>query len=75
MPPSPKVRRSAIERLRVAAACAYKVGQTVIAGLRGEAERRMGPRFDIKAFHDSMLLGGSLPLTVLQRRVREWMAA
>ena len=56
-------------------ACAYKVGQTVIAGLRDEAERRMGRHFDIKAFHDNVLLGGSLPLTVLQRRVRAWMAA
>jgi uncharacterized protein (DUF885 family) len=56
-------------------ACAYKVGQTVIAGLRDEAERRMAGRFDIKAFHDSVLLGGSLPLTVLQNRVRAWMAA
>ena len=55
-------------------ACAYKIGQTVIAGLRDEAERRQGARFDIKAFHDAMLLGGGLPLTVLQRRVREWMA-
>ncbi len=56
-------------------ACAYKVGQTVIAGLRDEAESRMGSAFDIKAFHDRVLLGGSMPLTVLQRRVREWMQA
>ena len=56
-------------------ACAYKVGQTVIAGLRDEAERRMRGRFDLKAFHDAVLLGGSLPLTVLQRRVHDWMAA
>ena len=39
-------------------ACAYKIGQTVIQGLRDEAQRRMGARFDIKAFHDAMLLGG-----------------
>ena len=56
-------------------ACSYKIGQTVIAGLRDEAERRMAGRFDIKAFHDVLLLGGGLPLTVLQRRVREWVAA
>jgi len=54
-------------------ACAYKSGQTVIAGLRDEAERRMGARFDLKAFHDAVLNGGALPLTVLQRRVRAWM--
>jgi len=56
-------------------ACAYKSGQTVIAALRDEAERRMGSRFDLKAFHDALLNGGAMPLTVLQRRVREWMAA
>jgi uncharacterized protein (DUF885 family) len=56
-------------------ACAYKSGQTVIAALRAEAEQRMGARFDLKAFHDAMLNGGALPLTVLQRRVRAWMAA
>ena len=53
-------------------ACAYKIGQTVIAGLRSEAERRGS--FDIKAFHDAVLLSGSMPLTVLQQRVRGWMA-
>jgi uncharacterized protein (DUF885 family) len=53
-------------------ATAYKIGQTVIENLREEAERRMGSRFDIKAFHDVVLLGGAMPLTVLERRVREW---
>lgn len=55
-------------------ATAYKIGQTVIANLRDEAERRMGPRFDIKAFHDALLLTGSMPLTVLERRMQAWMA-
>jgi uncharacterized protein (DUF885 family) len=54
-------------------ATAYKIGQTVIENLRAEAERRMGSRFDIKAFHDVVLLGGAMPLTVLERRVRAWM--
>jgi uncharacterized protein (DUF885 family) len=56
-------------------ATAYKIGQTVIAGLRGEAEQRMGDRFDLRAFHDVVLNGGAMPLTVLQNRVRGWMAA
>ena len=56
-------------------ATAYKIGQTVIANLRDEAERRMGPRFDSTAFHDALLLSGSMPLTVLERRIRAWMAA
>jgi len=56
-------------------ACAYKVGQTVIMGLRTEAERRRGADFDLKAFHDAVLLSGAVPLTVLQQRVRAWMGA
>ena len=52
-------------------ACAYKLGETVISRLRAEAEAR--PGFDIKQFHDAVLLGGSMPLTVLERRVKEAM--
>lgn len=52
-------------------ACAYKIGQTEIARIRAEAQRRMGPRFDIRQFHDFVLLGGPVPLSVLERRVRE----
>jgi uncharacterized protein (DUF885 family) len=56
-------------------ACSYKLGEIVISRLRAEAERSMGARFDIKAFHDVVLLGGSMPLTVLERRVRDWARA
>jgi uncharacterized protein (DUF885 family) len=49
-------------------ACAYKLGETVISRLRGELEAR--PGFDLKRFHDAVLLGGSMPLTVLERRVK-----
>jgi uncharacterized protein (DUF885 family) len=56
-------------------ACSYKLGEIVISRLRGEAERSMGPRFDIKGFHDVLLLGGSMPLTVLERRVKAWAQA
>lgn len=56
-------------------ACAYKIGQTVIAGLRDEAERKQGRRFDIKAFHAAVLNEGSMPLEVLQRRVRRTVIA
>lgn len=48
-------------------ACAYKIGQTVIARLRTEAESR--PGFDIKRFHDVVLRDGRMPLAVLERRV------
>jgi uncharacterized protein (DUF885 family) len=54
-------------------ATAYKTGQTVIARLRVEAERH--PRFDLKRFHDLVLNGGRMPLTVLERRVRAGIAS
>ena len=54
-------------------ACSYKLGETVISRLRAEAEAR--PGFDIKRFHDAVLGGGRMPLTVLERRVREQMRA
>lgn len=53
-------------------ACAYKIGQTVISNLRREAEAR--PGFDLKAFHDLILGEGRMPLAVLERRVRAWIA-
>ncbi len=49
-------------------ACAYKVGHTVIARLREEAQAKDG--FDLRAFHDKVLGSGSLPLAVLEGRVR-----
>lgn len=56
-------------------ACSYKMGQTVIAALRAEAEQRLGAKFDIKGFHDTLLLSGAVPLEVLKRMVHDWMAA
>ena len=53
-------------------ACAYKIGQTLISSLRREAEAR--PGFDIKTFHDLILGEGRMPLAVLERRVRAWIA-
>lgn len=55
-------------------ACAYKVGENTISRLRAGAERRLGARFDIKSFHDAVLLSGSLPLTVLERIVGDWVS-
>ena len=52
-------------------ALAYKVGQRHITGLRVEAERALGDRFDIAAFHDSLLVRGGMPLPVLTTSVRE----
>jgi uncharacterized protein (DUF885 family) len=52
----------------------YKVGHTVWAKARDEAKAKLGPKFDLKAYHDAVLLSGAMPLTVLQRHVSEWVA-
>jgi uncharacterized protein (DUF885 family) len=52
----------------------YKVGHTVWAKVREDAKIRLGPKFDLKAYHDAVLLSGAMPLTVLERHVQEWVA-
>jgi len=56
-------------------ATSYKVGHTVWDRLRTEAKTKLGPRFDLKAWHDAALLSGSMPLTVLERNLGEWAAS
>jgi uncharacterized protein (DUF885 family) len=56
-------------------ALGYKLGQLRIASLRLEAQTALGSRFDIRAFHDAVLDNGALPLGVLERQVRRWIAA
>ena len=53
-------------------ALAYKMGQLKIRELRERAKKQLGPRFDIKAFHDEVLDGGALPLDLLEARVDGW---
>lgn len=48
-------------------ALAYKVGELKIRELRAKAEKQLGAKFDLKAFHDRLLSQGSLPLGVLER--------
>jgi uncharacterized protein (DUF885 family) len=52
----------------------YKVGHTVWVKVRDEAKAKLGAKFDLKAYHDAVLLSGAMPLTVLQRHVSEWIA-
>jgi uncharacterized protein (DUF885 family) len=56
-------------------ATGYKIGMLKIMALRHKAEGELGPKFDIRSFHDLVVGSGSLPLTVLERRVDEWIAA
>ncbi|KAB7648264.1 DUF885 domain-containing protein [Polymorphobacter fuscus] len=56
-------------------ACSFKVGQTQIAAAREAARARMGDRFDVRAFHDIVLLGGPMPMQTLAAAVDRWAAA
>ncbi len=53
-------------------ACGYKIGELKIRELRGRAEERLGPGFDVRSFHDAVLGAGALPLPVLEARIDRW---
>lgn len=56
-------------------ALGYKIGQLKIQELRREAEQKLGPKFDIRKFHDAVLDQGALPLDILQNQVNAWIAS
>jgi uncharacterized protein (DUF885 family) len=53
-------------------ALAYKIGQLKISAIRAKAEIALGPRFDIRAFHDELLKDGALPLDLLETKMNIW---
>jgi uncharacterized protein (DUF885 family) len=53
-------------------ALAYKIGQLKIVELRERAQKALGPKFDIRAFHDELLGAGALPLDILEERMDRW---
>jgi len=55
-------------------ALGYKVGQLRISAMRAKAEAKLGPRFDVKAFHSQVLRDGALPLSVLEAKIDRWVA-
>jgi uncharacterized protein (DUF885 family) len=57
-----------------AQALSYKLGQLKFRELRDRAQKELGPKFDIRTFHDEMLDGGTLPLDLLEARTDKWIA-
>ena len=56
-------------------ALSYKIGQLKILELRRRAEQALGPKFDIRAFHNQVLDAGVLPIKVLEEKIDRWVAA
>ncbi|HWE47295.1 MAG TPA: DUF885 family protein [Caulobacteraceae bacterium] len=53
-------------------ACSYKIGHSVITAMRDKAQKDLGNGFDLKGFHDAVLKGGALPLSLLEKQVDAW---
>jgi uncharacterized protein (DUF885 family) len=56
-----------------AQALAYKTGELKIRELRALAEKQLGADFDVRAFHDKVLENGALPLSILERIIKDWL--
>ncbi len=56
-------------------ALAYKIGQLKILELRDRAKKELGPKFDIRAFHDQVIDSGAVPLDVLDEHITAWIAS
>jgi uncharacterized protein (DUF885 family) len=55
-------------------ACGYKVGHSTINRLRDKAKAALGPKYDLRAFDDAIVLGGNVPMDVLARNVDDYIA-
>ena len=73
---SPEKARSEVRRYITlpGQATGYKIGMLKIVELRRKAEAALGPKFDIKGFHDLLIASGSQPLSILERRVNDWIS-
>ncbi|WP_425505119.1 DUF885 domain-containing protein [Sphingorhabdus profundilacus] len=56
-------------------ALAYKIGALTILRLKDKAKKAMGAKFDVREFHNQVLNTGALPLTVLEKKIDDWIAA
>jgi uncharacterized protein (DUF885 family) len=56
-------------------ALGYKIGQLKFLGLRARAQQKLGPKFDLRVFHDEILKDGALPFDILEAKMDRWMAA
>lgn len=68
--------RSEVDRYLVlqGQALSYKIGELKIKQLRQKATEKLGDRFDVKSFHDTLLKNGALPLSILEKEVEQWVA-
>jgi uncharacterized protein (DUF885 family) len=73
----PEMARSEVRRYITlpGQATGYKIGMIKIMDVRAKAEKALGPKFDIKGFHDLLIASGSQPLSIMERRVDDWIAS